>query len=85
MVRSKSSTAAAMLLLVSGVGGIALVFPTLAAGAGPQAGGLSGYLITVLAFVASILSIVAAYGTWMNMQRGKLLGIVVNVLWGSCF
>jgi len=39
-------------------------------------------MVTVLSFTASVLGIVAAIGAWMNMKWGKILAIVVNVLFG---
>lgn len=82
MARSKSTTAAALLQFVWSACLIVLSFPALANGATSQAGGILGYLVTVLGFSVAILGIVAAYGTWMNMRRGKILGIVVNVFLG---
>ena len=85
MSRSKSITAASILQFLWGVCVIVLTFPDLAKGATPQGGGQWGYIVTVLAFTAGILSIVAAYGTWTNMKWGKILGIVVNVVIGFLF
>jgi uncharacterized membrane protein (DUF2068 family) len=82
MSRPKSITIAAILQFLWCGSMIVLSLPDLATGATPQAGGFSGYLVTVLSFTAAVLGLVAAYGTWMNTRGGKILAIVVNVLFG---
>ena len=82
MSRSKPITIAATLQFLWCAGGIIFSLPDLAKGATPQVGGFSGYMVTVLSFTASVLGIVAAIGAWMNMKWGKILAIVVNVLFG---
>lgn len=80
MSRPQPITIAAILQLFWCAAMIIFTFPDLAQGATPQAGGLSGYMVTVLSFTGGILGVVSAYGTWMNMRWGKVLAIVVNVL-----
>ena len=82
MSRSMPVTIAAILQFSLSAVLIIGTVPDLAQGATPQAGGFSGYMVTVCAFTAGVLGIVAGYSTWVNMKRGKILSLVVNVMVG---
>jgi hypothetical protein len=85
MTRSKSVTLAAILQFLLSAFLLVGTLPNLTHGATPEGGGVTGFVVTLLGFTASVLGIVAAYSAWRNTKNGKILALVVNVIFGFLF
>jgi hypothetical protein len=85
MLRSKPVTIAAILQFVFSLFAVVSTLPNLAHGATPEGGDVAGFVVTLLAFTAGVLGLVGAYGAWRNTKNGKVLAIVMNVVFVLLF
>ena len=85
MSRSKSVTIAAILQFAFSAFAVITTLPNLARGATPEAGEIFGFVVTLVTFTAGVLGLVGAYGAWRNTKNGKILSIVMNVVFVLLF
>ncbi|MFN8474298.1 MAG: hypothetical protein U0822_19040 [Anaerolineae bacterium] len=85
MIRPMTITIAAVLQFLWSACMIVFSLPDLAKGATTDRGGFAGYMVTVIAFAAGVLGLVAAYGTWRNSKAGRILALVVNAVFVFLF
>jgi len=79
MTRTKSTTIAAVLLLVLSLLNAVAELPNLASGTatGPDQ---APFAAALFSFTLSIVGVFAAYGLWQNMRWGKVLALIVLAL-----
>ena len=79
MTRTKSTTIAAVSLLVLSLLNAVAELPNLASGTatGPDQ---APFAAALFSFTLSIVGVFAAYGLWQNMRWGKVLALIVLAL-----
>ena len=85
MLRSKQVTIAAILQFAFSAFMVVTTMPNLSRGATPEGGELAGFIVTLVSFTAGVLGLVGAYGAWRNTKNGKILSIVMNVVFVLLF
>ena len=79
MSRTRSYTAAVVLLALFCVISLLIEVPNLARGAAPVEGA-PPFALTIINFTVAILGLVAAYGAWRMQKWGVMLAIVVAAI-----
>ena len=85
MLRSKQVTIAAILQFAFSTFMVVTTLPNLSRGATPEGGEVAGFVVTLLSFTAGVLGLVGAYGAWRNTKNGKVLAIVMNLVFVLLF
>jgi hypothetical protein len=85
MSRSKPVSVAAILQFAFSVFAVVSTLPNLARGSTPEGGEVFGFVVTLVSFTAGVLGLVGAYGAWRNTKNGKILSIVMNVVFVLLF
>jgi hypothetical protein len=84
MERPTRITIAAILMALTSLYSIVAAVPLLARGAAEVNAGADSppYFILVVALIAGVAGLVAAYGLWRNQRWGKILTIVLSAING---